>query len=553
MDRSLSFDRAIRLTSTRWIGTRIRDRIRVEFDAFDSAVDSFAKIRVEFDSFDSIDRSIDRVESHFENTTGRAVAPPSPSTPESTSPRVPKDVPRDRRRRSTSRVERPDRSGAMRARSGLGLYDDVPRARAIARQREDVDALNAIVIDIDIDVSDVSEVRRVNTDAPREDARPKASVHARDALANALRAKRKRACEWARDVERRHGIRRQHTTTTTTTSTTHDGEGEGKVGKQNRKGDRRTAEAEATTTSDAEMRANGDEIEETYDVDVPNDYEATVEQRKARAREERRAMRAEDEIGRLEAMRRDVEGGRAIDREKERDKVLGVSGREARARREGISWGGANARGGVSANANANAPSAAEKMMAKMGWSIGKGLGKSEQGMATPLEVKKDGVATGKIVNAPLLAASAGGLGNGRGASSSTPASVGGLGNGLSASSSIPDSAAPTPLRGKPTRVLLLRNVVGPGEVDEALEDEIANECEKYAPVVRALIFEITEQDFPEDEAVRVFVEFTDVEGAKRAGMALNRRYFAKRLVKASFYDESNFANENFGPQMGED
>ena len=52
---------------------------------------------------------------------------------------------------------------------------------------------------------------------------------------------------------------------------------------------------------------------------------------------------------------------------------------------------------------------------------------------------------------------------------------------------------------------------------------------------------------------MRVFVEFTTVAGAKRAGAALNRRYFAKRMVKASFYDVKKFAAGDFGPQKGED
>jgi hypothetical protein len=44
---------------------------------------------------------------------------------------------------------------------------------------------------------------------------------------------------------------------------------------------------------------------------------------------------------------------------------------------------------------------------------------------------------------------------------------------------------------GKPTRVLLLRNMVGPGEVDDDLEEEVAEECTKYGEVVRVMIFEV--------------------------------------------------------------
>ena len=92
--------------------------------------------------------------------------------------------------------------------------------------------------------------------------------------------------------------------------------------------------------------------------------------------------------------------------------------------------------------------------MMKMGWKEGQGLGKSDQGMTTPLEVRKDGARSGVIVAAPETFV----------------------------------RAARTP---EPSKVLLLRNVVAPGEVDEDLEDEVAEECEKFGPVVRVLIFEL--------------------------------------------------------------
>mgnify|MGYP001974794214 CR=1 FL=1 len=41
------------------------------------------------------------------------------------------------------------------------------------------------------------------------------------------------------------------------------------------------------------------------------------------------------------------------------------------------------------------------KMLAKMGWKEGQGLGKSDQGMTTPLMAKKDGRRSGVIVAAP--------------------------------------------------------------------------------------------------------------------------------------------------------
>ena len=43
----------------------------------------------------------------------------------------------------------------------------------------------------------------------------------------------------------------------------------------------------------------------------------------------------------------------------------------------------------------------AMKMMKKMGYVEGRGLGKNDQGMTTPLEVRKDSARSGIIVNAP--------------------------------------------------------------------------------------------------------------------------------------------------------
>ena len=73
---------------------------------------------------------------------------------------------------------------------------------------------------------------------------------------------------------------------------------------------------------------------------------------------------------------------------------------------------------------------AAERMMAKMGWKAGQGLGKSEQGITTPLMARKTDKRAGVIVNA-------------------TPLEKG-----------VVKAKGPS-LMGTPTRVVLLRNMVG--------------------------------------------------------------------------------------------
>ena len=52
----------------------------------------------------------------------------------------------------------------------------------------------------------------------------------------------------------------------------------------------------------------------------------------------------------------------------------------------------------------------------------------------------------------------------------------------------------------------------GTGEVDEDLEVETKEECEKYGKVGKCVIFEIP--GAPDDEAVRIFLEFERVESA---------------------------------------
>jgi len=74
---------------------------------------------------------------------------------------------------------------------------------------------------------------------------------------------------------------------------------------------------------------------------------------------------------------------------------------------------------------------------------------------------------------------------------------------------------------GTPTRVVLLRNMVGPGEVDPDLEDEVANECSKYGQVQSVMIFEVTTAGYPDDQAVRIFVEFERMEQATKVRCTL--------------------------------
>lgn len=97
------------------------------------------------------------------------------------------------------------------------------------------------------------------------------------------------------------------------------------------------------------------------------------------------------------------------------------------------------------------------------------------------------------------------------------------------------------------TKVVLLQNMVGPGEVDEDLEVETKEECEKYGAVSKCLIYEIPNKRVPDSEAVRIFVEFCHIESARKAVNDLNGRYFGGRVVKASFYSVDRFNKYDLG------
>ncbi|XP_076007290.1 splicing factor 45 [Genypterus blacodes] len=181
----------------------------------------------------------------------------------------------------------------------------------------------------------------------------------------------------------------------------------------------------------------------------------------------------------------------------------------------------------------------AHKIMQKYGFKEGQGLGKHEQGLSTALSVEKTSKRGGKIIIGD--AAEKPGC-----SQSGTPeASVG----GLAVDPSKKSEANPlTEILKNPTKVVLLRNMVGRGEVDEDLEGETKEECEKYGKVAKCVIFEIA--GVLDDEAVRIFLEFERVESAIKAVVDLNGRYFGGRVVKACFYNLDKFWVLDLGEQV---
>lgn len=164
--------------------------------------------------------------------------------------------------------------------------------------------------------------------------------------------------------------------------------------------------------------------------------------------------------------------------------------------------------------------SVASKIMAKYGYKEGQGLGKSEQGMSTALFVEKTSKRGGKIIHERDLP-------------KDTPRE--------------PQQTNANLLR-NPTKVILLRNMVGPGEVDDDLEPETFEECGKYGKVIKCLIFEMPGAS--DDEAVRIFVEFDRIDSAIKAVIDLNGRFFGGRVVKACFYNLDKFRRLDLGSEV---
>lgn len=121
--------------------------------------------------------------------------------------------------------------------------------------------------------------------------------------------------------------------------------------------------------------------------------------------------------------------------------------------------------------------SVAAKIMARYGFKDGQGLGKQEQGMSIALQVEKTSKRGGRIIHEKELKVE----------TQMMPPT--GFLMAKPQSAPIPGSITPLQQRGEqseqsiteiiksPSKVVLLRNMVGPGDVDQELEPEVKDEC----------------------------------------------------------------------------
>lgn len=102
-------------------------------------------------------------------------------------------------------------------------------------------------------------------------------------------------------------------------------------------------------------------------------------------------------------------------------------------------------------------------------------------------------------------------------------------------------------LRKQASTILILRNMVGLEDVDEELEVEITDECEKFGEVERVVIYQEAQSEEENAEViVKIFVEFLDPKAVDKAVEALNGRFFAGRIVKAEIYDQAAYFAKDY-------
>ncbi|CAD7694646.1 unnamed protein product [Ostreobium quekettii] len=309
------------------------------------------------------------------------------------------------------------------------------------------------------------------------------------------------------------------------------------------------------------------QVVDEYDPARPNEYEAVVQEKERRKREtemeadRQERLRVEKEMQERE-LQRERDRDRHRERDSDRDRTRGwergrvMHGDRHRDRHHEVGASsdeddrgehrGRHGRGHSTSRGSSRSPSPsghddpnaqgsnrdkgmslAQRMLEKMGWKEGEGLGKMRQGMATPLIAQKTDKRSGVIVNAEQK----------KSADMPPPEKKPRLGAAF---------------EGQPTKVVLLRNMIGPGEVDNELEDEVAHELQRFGVVEKVLIFEVTEPGFPPHEAVRIFVQFERPEESTKAVVALQGRYFGGRVVRAGFFDERRFDNCDLAPEPGE-
>ncbi|XP_037094686.1 splicing factor 45-like [Pollicipes pollicipes] len=262
-----------------------------------------------------------------------------------------------------------------------------------------------------------------------------------------------------------------------------------------------------------------------YDPLKPNDYEKVVKEiRRKKEQDRERERREREQTAPQRGLVGNYSDDEAEEEERKRSSSVGVAIAPPTALQDRSASPPLLAGLGPRPPSSGGGGSIAAQIMAKYGYKEGQGLGKAGQGIARALAVEKTSKRGGRIIHEREVP----GPGTPPGADLMPPPP--------------PPPAQPTmaDILRNPTKIVMLRNMVGAGEVDDELEAEVKEECStKYGEVVKVTILEVAgAQDV---EAVRIFVEFKRVENSIKALVDLNGRFFGGRQVKARFYQQDHY------------
>ncbi|KAI4836745.1 RNA-binding protein [Plasmodium brasilianum] len=152
----------------------------------------------------------------------------------------------------------------------------------------------------------------------------------------------------------------------------------------------------------------------------------------------------------------------------------------------------------------------ATRMMEKMGWKKGEGLGKDKQGIKAPLILQKVDKRSGVIIQAPVILKK----------------------NNSNDSINSCDSKTIS-------RIIQLTNLVTVDEVDDTLKEEIEEEASKFGNLLNSNI--VIDKNLHDAFAVKIFCEYESSDQAQNALNTFKGRTFAGRRVEASFADEKEY------------
>lgn len=250
-------------------------------------------------------------------------------------------------------------------------------------------------------------------------------------------------------------------------------------------------------------------IEDEYNPAIPNEYEKIAKERRERNKKEDSRKRHRSPSP---STRKSGFGGRAAHSSDEeegfRPSMGNRAGGTAIAPPKSLQESSTIVDAKIPNINSYGASAVAAKIMAKYGFKDGQGLGKQEQGISMALQVEKTSKRGGRIIHEKEIA-----LPSAESQPMSSPA---------------PEQSI-TEMMKAPSKVIMLRNMVGPGEVDDELEPEVKEECNrKYGEVVTVHIVEMP--NVTPEETVRIFVEFTRIESAIKALVDLNGRFFGGAL-----------------------